>query len=97
MTQQEFDLLYSGGIDAQTALTLLMGKETIYRKYLFRFSEDENYGHLLSAVRNQNTEAAFRAVHTLKGTAAYIETELLGRRIAEACRVIEELKNLTET
>ena len=42
MTQQEFDLLYSGGIDAQTALTLLMGKETIYRKYLFRFSEDEN-------------------------------------------------------
>ena len=128
MTQQEFDLLYSGGIDAQTALTLLMGKETIYRKYLFRFSEDENYGHLLSAVRNQNAEAAFRAVHTLKGTAAYIgafrvsetadsrteqlrpvrtghpdlneirpETELLGRRIAEACRVIEELKNLTET
>ena len=116
MTQQEFDLLYSGGIDAQTVLTLLMGKETIYRKYLFRFSEDENYGHLLSAVRNQNAEAAFRAVHTLKGTADSLteqlrpvrtghpdlneirpETELLGRRIAEACRVIEELKNLTET
>ena len=123
MTQQEFDLLYSGGIDAQTVLTLLRGQETINRKYLFRF-----YGHLLSAVRNQNAEAAFRAVHTLKGTAAYIgafrvsetadslteqlrpvrtghpdlneirpETELLGRRIAEACRVIEELKNLTET
>ena len=72
MTQQELDLLYSGGIDAQTALKLLMGKETIYRKYLLRFPQDENYDHLLDAVKNQDAEGAFRAVHTLKGSAGNI-------------------------
>ncbi len=128
MTQQEFDLLYSGGIDAQTALTLLMGKETIvpeislpvlrgrklrtspvrFKKSecgsgLSRGAHAERHGCLYRSFprfgNRRFADGQLRPVRTGHPDLNEIrpETELLGRRIAEACRVIEELKNLTET
>lgn len=72
MTQQEISILLSGGIDAESALNLLMNKEKIYRKYLYRFTDDNNFETFSEAIKNKDLQAAFRTVHTLKGTASNV-------------------------
>ena len=94
MTDREIRILIDGGIDAQAALSRLMGKEKIYLKYLYRFAEDKNCVLFLEAVRNQDAEAAFRAVHTLKGTAAGIGAVCVSEtadRLTEYLRPIRSL------
>lgn len=89
MTDRELHILRDGGIDAEAALSRLMGKEKIYLKYLFRFPEDRNGSLFLEAVKKQDAEAAFRAVHSLKGTASVIGAV---RVSASADRLTEYLR-----
>lgn len=72
MTKDEQTLLLNAGIDAESAVKRLMGKEHIFKKYLLRFLDDENYDNLLTALEENNLQEAFRAVHTLKGTASNV-------------------------
>ena len=72
MTTEEFKILMEAGIDAEKAISRLMGNEKIYLKYLFRFAEDQNYELLLRAFQRGDLSEAFRAVHTLKGTSSNV-------------------------
>ena len=72
MTKDQLTLLLAAGIDAEEAIGRLMGKEHIFLKYLLRFPEDKNYEELLTALSKNDLDGAFRAVHTLKGTASNV-------------------------
>lgn len=58
--------LIAAGIDVKSALERFMGNEAMLEKYLGRFLNEKSYNELVQAVAEDNSEAAGRAVHTLK-------------------------------
>lgn len=57
-----------GGSAAATLKRL--GSETMARRFLGMFAEDESFAALETALRAGDAESAFRAAHTMKGVAA---------------------------
>lgn len=90
MTKEELDMLRSAGINAAGAIQRLMGKEHIFRKYLRRFADDQNCLFFLLSLEKSDYQEAFRAIHTLKGTAANVGVE----SVADIADMLtEELRN----
>ena len=58
--------LEAAGIDLKSALERFMGNEAMLEKYLGRFLNEKSYMELVQAVADDESEAAGRAVHTLK-------------------------------
>lgn len=64
MTIQEFYAAVGGDYDAVIGR---LKKEERVKKFARLFLEDPSYGQLVDNIREQNTDEAFRAAHTLKG------------------------------
>ena len=47
-----------------------LGSEDFILHFVVKFKEDENFDLLKAALKNGDTDTAFRAAHTLKGIAA---------------------------
>lgn len=62
--------LESKGVDVKTALARFMGNVNIYKKFLFKFPNDENFCKIKIAIDSKDKDAAFMAAHTVKGIAA---------------------------
>lgn len=73
------------GGDYESALQRL-SSESLLDKFIRKFVEEPSYAHLQSALSEGNAEDAFRAAHTLKGTAASLG---LGD-LTEAARAVTE-------
>lgn len=44
-----------------------LGSEAMIKKFALRFLDDASFDNLTNALKDNNAEEAFRAVHTLKG------------------------------
>lgn len=55
------------GIDVDDALNRFMGNESMFERFLGKFTADANYQKLLDALDAHDEEAALAASHTLKG------------------------------
>ena len=62
--------LESKGVDVKTALARFMGNVNIYKKFLIKFPDDENFKKIKTAIDAKDKDAAFMAAHTVKGVAA---------------------------
>lgn len=96
MTPEEFYVKIRGDYDE--ALARLADDELIVQLAEL-FLEDTNYADLLQAVDNNDTESAFRAVHSLKGASSNLSYTALAEvasRVTELLRVgdLEEAKLL---
>lgn len=76
-----------GGDDRQVLNRL--PSEDMLRRFLHKFSKDPSHAELLSALAAQDFAAAFRAAHTLKGTAATLGLDALS---AAASALTEALR-----
>lgn len=83
MTVREFYETIDGSYEK--AIERLMNENLILR-FSKKFLEDTNYFELLSAMDGGDTEAAFRAAHTLKGLAMNLQYD----RLAETASAITE-------
>lgn len=70
-----------GGDDRQVLNRL--PSEDMLRRFLHKFSKDPSHAELLSALAAQDFAAAFRAAHTLKGTAANLGLDDLSAAASE--------------
>lgn len=66
MDAEKKERLTAAGIDLKSALDRFMGNEAMLEKYLGRFLNEKSYNELVQAVAADDSEAAGRAVHTLK-------------------------------
>ncbi len=57
----------SVGSDATAVISRLGGNSGLIMRFLAMFRADTSYNELCTALDNDNTEAAFRAAHKLKG------------------------------
>ena len=55
------------GIDIDSGVERFMGNEMLYEKFLHRFVDDKSYSELVTALSDNDCNAAFNAAHTLKG------------------------------
>ena len=63
------DTLKAYGIDYNEALERFGGNAALYRRLAGKFVDDPHYAELEMAFANNDTEAALRAAHSLKGVA----------------------------
>ena len=85
MTLKEF--YDSIGENYQDVLRRLCSEDLI-RRLVIKFPQDETFPALQTALKQQNTEAAFRAAHTLKGVAVNLGFGQLYRAAAELTEVL---------
>lgn len=62
------ELYEAAGGDYELTLNRLHS-EDILKKFVKKYAEDPSYSNLIDAVAENDWEAAFRAVHTMKGIA----------------------------
>ncbi len=67
----------------------MMGKESLYYRFLKKFLDDENYVLLLEAAGQGDSGAAFRAAHTLKGVCGNLGMDRLFGAVSMA---VEKLR-----
>lgn len=72
-----FEAFYTSvGGDAQKVL-LRLQSEALVRRFLLKYPSDPAYNEFVQAVEQNDAQTAFRAVHTIKGTAATLGLDLL--------------------
>lgn len=64
-----------------------LSSERLLHKFLRKFTDEPSYGALKRSLAENNAEEAFRAAHTLKGTASSLGL----------CRLTEAARSVTET
>ena len=62
-----------------------LGSEDFILHFVVKFKEDENFDLLKAALKNGDTDTAFRAAHTLKGVSANLGFTAVSQ-ITEALR-----------
>ncbi|MBQ1994095.1 MAG: Hpt domain-containing protein [Lachnospiraceae bacterium] len=59
--------LTEAGVDYEGALERFMGRDDLYRKFIFKFLDDKNMEYLEEHLKNEDVEEALKAAHTIKG------------------------------
>ncbi len=77
MTEEVRNKLVSAGLNIETVLERFMNNEALLERFLKKFAQDKSYRELLTAVENQDVDAAFVAAHTLKGVSANLSLDSL--------------------
>jgi HPt (histidine-containing phosphotransfer) domain-containing protein len=86
MKKERIESLKSLGVDLDETLERFVGNEDLYFKCLNKFLNDKNYGHLMEAIKDEDSSEAFEAAHALKGVSANLGLDNL----------YEEMKVITE-
>lgn len=82
-------------IDWQACVDRFSGNEALYRRFLFRFPQDETWQQLSQAWEQQDIPGVERGAHTLKGIAANLG---LARLQADSAAVVDAVRaGRTET
>lgn len=81
--------LIEQGVDYNTALERFMGKDDLYKRFLEKFLDDENFNKLEENLENKNIEEAFKCAHTLKGLSGNLGFDNL---LQEDAQIVEILR-----
>lgn len=67
--------------------------DAVIQRFVVRFLSDNCYELLCGAMKGENYEEAFRAVHTLKGVSRNLSFQRLGESTNELTEYLRENKN----
>lgn len=89
----DYTELEKAGINMETLIERLMGNEALIRKFMHRFSENENFGELEDAIAVSDWKAACAAAHMLKGMCGNLSITKLFELFAEQVRLFRANEN----
>lgn len=69
---------YENQIDIKSAQERFMNKEAMFKKFLYRLEDQDLWTKLEQALEQGDTEAAFKAAHTMKGVVLNLALSTLG-------------------
>ena len=78
----------SVGADANEVVSRLGGSADLVRRFVKKFMDDTCFADLLSSLEKNDTQAAFRAVHTLKGVAVNLGMQTLFVKASEVTELL---------
>lgn len=70
--------------------------EQMIKKFLIKFLKDQTYNNLKKAIADKDTQSAFLAAHTLKGTAANLGLDSLASAASELTEVLRVATSFPE-
>lgn len=68
----------------------------LIQKFVCKFPEDPSYGLLTEALAAGDFESAFRAAHTIKGTAANLGLDMLANAASELTEALRDTQQLAD-
>lgn len=86
MTDEQVKKLEGLGVNLEDTLERFVDNEQLYLKCLNKLLDDKNYTNMLSAIDEEDAEAAFDAAHALKGVSANLGLD----------KLFKEMKVITE-
>lgn len=92
MDEKVLETLKQAGIDVDGALERFMGNTGLLKKFLLKFLDDKDYGILVKAIEDGDTDTAFKAAHTLKGVCGNLSLMGLFRLIGEQTELLRSGK-----
>lgn len=95
MVTGEIQQLKEAGIDVEASLERFLGNAELLKKFLRKFSEDQNFKKLELAIGCGDCEEAFVAAHTLKGVTGNLSMTALYHIISEQVEFLRS-NNLEE-
>ena len=96
MTEELKNKLKENGVDLNATMARFMGMEAMYKKFLFRFTDDPNYGELKKCMESGDVDKAYVAAHTLKGVAGNLGLGDLYASSAALADVLRQRGSRTE-
>lgn len=82
--------LEESGADVEATLKRFMGNDTIYIKFLGKFTNDPNYANLGMNIESENFEEAYKCAHALKGVVGNLGLTPIFETVST---LVEELRN----
>ncbi|MDD2978917.1 MAG: Hpt domain-containing protein [Hespellia sp.] len=82
-------VLKGAGINYDAGVKRFSGKAQLYEKFLEKFVDDPNFDSLEEALKEGNTDLAFRSSHTLKGIVGNLSMDTF---YADLCELVEMLR-----
>ncbi len=79
---------HSVGADADEVISRLGGSEDLVKRFVKKFLDDTCFADLTSSLDKNDTQAAFRAVHTLKGVAVNLGMQSLFVKASEVTELL---------
>ncbi len=78
----------SVGSDAHEVVNRLGGNADLVKRFIKKFLEDKCFSDLLASLEKDDTQSAFRAVHTLKGVAVNLGIQTLFAKASEVTELL---------
>lgn len=79
MEQQDFfSQLKASGVDTDSALERFMGNQGLYVRFLLQLPDLLQFDEMNKALSEQDQEAFYHYIHTLKGTASNLGVSAVG-------------------
>lgn len=88
MDEKVLETLKQAGVDVDGALERFMGNTGLLKKFLLKFLDDKDYGILVKAIEDGDTDTAFKAAHTLKGVCGNLSLMGMFRLIGEQTELL---------
>ncbi len=89
----DYTELEKAGVDVHALIERLMGNEALIRKFMNRFSENENFSELEDAVAKNDWKTACESAHMLKGMCGNLSITKLFDLFAEQVRLFRLNEN----
>lgn len=84
-SEEVIAVLAQFGIDYNDALRRMAGNAELYKKLTKHYAADENYIGFVEAMAQNDLDAAYAHVHTLKGVAGNLSFNTLYDLASQAC------------
>lgn len=84
------------GIDYEDGLKRMSGNETLYRRFLKKFLEDNSILNLKECIAAGDVEGSYEAAHTLKGTSGTLGLYRLSNHCDAICKSIREKESVSD-
>lgn len=88
MSDKYMQALEEKGVDLKAVLDRFMGNEELYKKFLGKFLNDQNYTNLMTNLEQKNYAEAFKCAHTLKGVSANLGLNPLFNAVSELTELL---------
>ncbi len=78
------------GVDVDSTMERFMHNETLYKKFLLKFPNDNNINLMLTQIENKDYETAASTAHTLKGVTGNLGITPLYEKFTS---IVNDLRN----
>lgn len=88
MDNDKMEQLTQLGIDMESVMERFMNNDKMVTKFMLKFLEDTNIDRFRQAMKDEDTQAAFAAAHTIKGLCKNLSLVSMDKTFSEITELL---------